>query len=220
MVGSLVYAVCCTRPDLSFAVTKLSQHLAAPRNCDWIMLKHVFRYVKATVDNKLIYRKNPDGLRLSAFSDSDWASCKDDRRSVTGYCFSLSATGPVVTWKSRKQRTVALSSCEAEYMAMATATQEALYLLQLLEDMTGVRQETVEIQCDNQGSILLAENPVKHDRSKHIDIRFHFLRTHVQNGNVSFQYVPSGENLADIFTKPCSKRKLTEFTGLLFGVYF
>ena len=218
MVGSLVYAMTCTRPDLSFVVTKLSQHLSAPRNCDWVMLKHAFRYVKATIDYGLTYRKSDEGLSLCGFSDSDWGADIEDRRSVTGFCFALSPNGTAITWKSRKQQTVALSTCEAEYMALAATVQEALYLRQLLRDITGINPEQpISIQCDNQGSIDLASNPVKHSRAKHIDIRYHFIRTHLKNSDIVLTYVESAENVADIFTKPCSKHRLLKFKKALLG---
>ena len=157
-------------------------------------------------------------MSLKGYSDSDWGASIDDRRSITGYCYILSPNGPVVTWKSRKQATVALSTCEAEYMATAEASKEALYLLQLVQELTGVCHEPAEIRCDNQGAIALAENPVKHSRSKHIDIRYHFIRSHLKNNKILLQYVRSNENLADIFTKPCSKQKLVNFRSMLFGV--
>eukprot|EP00111_Clytia_hemisphaerica_P024515 TCONS_00072274-protein len=113
MVGSLIYAMTCTRPDLSYCITKLSQHLSNPTPGDWIMLKHVFRYVKGTVDYKLKFHKSKKGLRLNAFSDADWASSTDDRRSITGYCTNLNEHGPIKSWKSKKQPSVALSTCEA-----------------------------------------------------------------------------------------------------------
>ena len=119
IVGSLIYAMTCSRPDLAFVVTKLSQSLEKPSNADWITVKHVLRYLKGSADQSLFYSKsNSTGhLRLSGFSDSDWAS-SSDRRSTTGYCFSLNESSALISWKSKKQETVALSTCEAEYMAL------------------------------------------------------------------------------------------------------
>ena len=110
MVGSLIYATACTRPDLSWVVSKLSQHLSNPTEIDFTMLKHVFRYISGTVDDRLKFKKSRNGLKLQAYSDSDWGSSQD-RRSTTGYYFSLSPVGPALSWKSKKQQTVALSSC-------------------------------------------------------------------------------------------------------------
>ena len=115
MVGSLVYAMTCTRPDLSYVVTKLSRHLSCPNKGDWIMLKHVYRYIQGTLKYGLTFKQSED-FKLSAFCDADWASSSDDRRIITGYCFSLCEKGPAVSWKSTKQASVALSTCEAEYI--------------------------------------------------------------------------------------------------------
>ena len=121
IVGSLIYAMTCTRPDICWVVTKLSQHLDNPDDADWVMIKHVLRYVKGTLNHKLLYTKSKSDLCLVGASDSDWGSSVDDRRSTTGYVFMLNPAGPPISWKSKKQPTVALSSCEAEYMALAAA---------------------------------------------------------------------------------------------------
>ena len=216
MVGSLIYAMSCTRPDLSWVVSKLSQHLANPCNADYVMVKHVFKYVLGTLDLKLIFKKSKN-LELTAFCDADWGSCKEDRRSYSGYCFMLNEEGPVISWKTKKQPTVALSSCEAEYMAMALAIQEALYLKRLLGSIGNT--VTTSIKVDNQGAMAVAKNPsVNHQRSKHIDIRYHFVKEVVDNQECSLQYVPSVDNIADIMTKPCSKVKLLKFRNILFGM--
>ena len=123
-VGNLVYPMTCTRPYICWVVTKLSQFLVAPMIGHWIALKHVLRYLKGTLDFELCYRNCDDGRRLIGYSDADWVSSTDDRRSISGYCFSLNRTGPLISWKSRKQPTVALSSCEAEYISLAAAVQE------------------------------------------------------------------------------------------------
>ena len=116
LVGSLIYAMTCTRRDLSWVVTKLSQHLADPSQADFTMVKHVFRYIRGTLSNKLSFSKTE--LQLIGFTDADWASSRDDRKSTSGYCFMIYPTGPVISWKSRKQPTVALSSCESEYVSL------------------------------------------------------------------------------------------------------
>ena len=176
MVGSLIYAMMCTQPDLSWVVTKLSQHLSNPTDVDCIMLKHVFRYIMGTLNYHLCFRKSVDGLKLNGFSDADWGTSVD-RRSTSGYYFSLNKDGPAISWKSKKQQTVALSSCESEYMALCAATQEAIYLSQLYNDLNIVEKsiEPVVVNVDNQGTIALAKNPVHHNRSKHIDIKYHFI---------------------------------------------
>ena len=216
IIGSLIYAMACTRPDLCWIVTKLSQHLDNPTEADWVMVKHVLRYLKGTLDLKLHYKKSSSGLCLSGWSDSDWGSSVEDRRSTTGYLFYLNPEGPPISWNSKKQATVALSSCEAEYMALAASVQECLFLHMLLKDFLD-GQESVEIKADNQGAMGLASKRVTEKRSKHIDIRFHFIREKVENGFISLTHVASEENIADIMTKPVPKPKLLKFREMLFG---
>ncbi len=218
LVGSLIYVMTCTRPDLCFIVTKLSQNMTNPTTSHLTMAKHVLRYLKGTIDQCLTFKKSDESLNLIGYCDADWANAQD-RRSITGYSFQLSSGGPLISWKTRKQRTVALSTCEAEYMALSAATQEAKFLLQLLEDMTGSTSiNSCTIHCDNQGAIKLVENPVQHQRSKHIDIRYHFIRIEVQRGVVQLNYVPSDQNIADMFTKPVPKVKLCDFSKVIMGV--
>ena len=126
------------------------------------------RYLKGTYDYELCFIKTDEDLKLIAFSDSDWASSVEDRRSTTGYCFSLTKQGPATSWKSKKQATVALSTCEAEYNGMANTTQESMYnLTQLLNGMDNKVYSCTKIHGDNQGAIALSKNPVHRQRSKH-----------------------------------------------------
>ena len=216
IVGSLIYVMTGTRPDLCYIVTKLSQHMSQPTKAHLNMAKQALRYIKGTLNEGLIFRRSENPLRISGYCDADWGA-SEDRRSITGYGFQLSSNGPLISWKSRKQQSVALSTCEAEYMALAAATQEAKFLRQLYADMTGCTKselESVILHVDNQGAIALAKNPVHHQRSKHIDIRYHFVRLEVQSGVVQLQYIPSESNVADIFTKPVTKVKLNSFENL------
>ena len=217
-VGCLIYAMICTRPDICWIITKLSQYLSKPLEAHWVAVKHVLRYLKCTLDYELCYRKCADGLTLIGYSDADWASSADDRRSITGYCFSLSKTGPLISWKSRKQRTVALSYCEGEYMALSATIQEALHLIQLLKDISCEYQfGPPMIYGDNQGAIALSKNPVNHQRSKHIDVRYHFIRTEVNSGKVVVEYCPTTDMVADVMTKSMTKVKLRNFKDFLFS---
>lgn len=218
VVGSLIYLMTSTRPDLSFVVSKLSQYLSEPKQQHWVAAKHVLRYLKGTVDQELCYRKQ-ENLALSAYSDADWAADQNDRRSVTGYCFSLSESGPVVSWKSKKQPTVALSTCEAEYMALSATAQESLYLVHLLARMDNETNYTpVTVFEDNQGAIALSKNPVCRQRCKHIDIQYHFVRSVVGDGTIILQYCPTDRMVADIFTKPVTNIRMDKFVPFLFGV--
>ena len=218
MTGSLIYAMVCTRPDLSWVVTKLSQHLSDPSSADFITMKHVFRYILGTVNYQLNFRKSKNGLQFIGYSDANWGSSVVDRRSTSGYYFMLNESGPVIFWKSKKQPTVALSSCESEYMALCSAVQEAMYLERLLNDVLKSSFSPVTIFVDNQGTIALSKNPVHHNRSKHIDIKYHFIRENVKDEKVNLIYVPTDKNIADMLTKPSSKLKLMIFRDVLFGI--
>ena len=154
-------------------------------------------------------------MKLFGYCDADWGSSAD-RKSITGYVFKLSESGPAISWKSRKQPTVALSTCEAEYMALASAIQEAKFLRQLLGELLNIfALDPTTIHCDNQSAIFLAKNPVQHQRSKHIDIRYHFIRSEIQSGTIDLRYIPSEENLSDLFTKPATKLKVSKFIKAL-----
>ena len=217
MVGSLLYATTCTRPDLSWAVSKLSQHLNNPTPADFVMLKHVFRYVLGTIDNCLTYRKSKSGLKLHGYCDSDWGSSVD-RKSTSGYLFSLAEDSAAIMWKSKKQQTVALSSCEAEYMALCSATQESVYLSNFVNSL-GVLPTTtpIPIHMDNRGAMDLEKNPVSHQRSKHIDIKYHYARECVNKGKIELFHVISENNPSDMLTKAVPKVKIMKFKSSLFG---
>ena len=217
MIGSLVYAMICTRPDLSYVVTKLSQHLSKPTSGDLLMLNHVFRYVKSTVDYHLTFRKGGNDLQITAYCDADWASSLDDRHSISGYCTSLRETGPYISWKSRKQSSVALSTCEPEYISLSATCQEISYLVQLLKDVLDHDFQPAALMNDNQGAIALVKNPTGHMRSKHIDIRYHYVRECFKRNRITLNYVPSNENYSDIFTKPPRKLSSQKFRDYLFG---
>ena len=216
IVGSLIYIMTATRPDLCFVVTKLSQYMATPTVTHLTMAKHVLRYLKGTIDHCLTFKKS-EKLSLVGLCDADWGSTTD-RRSITGYGFRLSTEGPFVSWKSKKQQTVALSTCEAEYMSLSAAVQEAKFLLKLLKCMIGSDLfDHVVMYCDNQGALALASNPIQHQRSKHIDIKYHFVRSEVQKSVVILKYIPSEENIVDVFTKPVSGAKFKRFTCDMMG---
>lgn len=210
IVGSLIYIMTCTRPDICFSVTKLSENLISPTKAHLTYAKNVLRYLKHTKAYSLNFHKSCTPLKLSGFTDSDWASSKD-RKSISGYAFMLDEDGPLISWRSKKQSTIALSSCEAEYIAATAAVQEAKFLRSLLSEMRGSSPDQVTIFADNQGAIKLAYNPVFHARSKHIDIKFHFVREEINKGSIQLVFVPSADNIADIFTKPLSKFQLVNF---------
>ena len=210
-MGSLIYIMAAARPDLWFVVNKLSQYMVKPTVTHLTMAKHVLRYLKGTIDHCLIFK---------GFCDADWGSTAD-RRSITVYGFRLSPEGPFISWKSKKQQTVALSTCEAEYMSLSAAVQEAKFLLKLLKCMVGSDLfDYVVMHCDNQGALALASNPIKHQRCKHIDIKYHFVRSEVQKNVVKLKYIPSEENVVDVFTKPATGVKFKRFVNDMMGTKF
>ena len=158
-----------------------------------------------------------DVLEVKGFCDSDWGA-SEDMRSITGYCFQLCSNDSLISWKSRKQQTVALSTCEVEYMALAAATQEVTFLRQLFADMQCCNVvECVCLHVDNQGAIALAINPVQHQTSKHIDIKYHFVRLEIQRGCIQLEYVQSEHNVAYlffIFTKLANRARLGKFAPI------
>ncbi|XP_046848062.1 secreted RxLR effector protein 161-like [Xenia sp. Carnegie-2017] len=206
----------CTRPDICWTITVLSQYLAKPLKEHWVAAKNVLRYLKGSLDYEICYRMGCQNLKLIGYSDADWASCAVDRRSVSGYCFSLSKEGPLISWKSKKQQTIALSSCESEYVALSLAVQEALHLVQLLAKLIEL-EDPVEIYEDNQGTIALSKDPVSRQRTKHIDVKYHFIRSNINAGNVVVNYCPTDDMVADIFTKPVTRNKLMNFKEFIFG---
>jgi transposase InsO family protein len=198
-VGGIMYLMVATRPDLAAAVGVLSQFAADPCPTHWQALKRVLRYLQATPTHGLEFSRK-DGFGVCGYSDADWAGDIESRRSTSGYAFMMN--GGCISWRSKKQRTVALSSTEAEYMALSEATQEAVWLKVFLCELGEMKSDDpVKIYEDNQGSIALAKNPEFHKRTKHIDIRYHFVREKVEDGQVVLQYVSTTDMLADIMTK-------------------
>jgi hypothetical protein len=197
LVGALLYLF-ATRPDICAAVVKLSTKLDNPTEADWKAAKRVLRYLAGTQDKGIVYPRNIAELKLWARSDSDWAGCKKTRRSTSGYAVFL---GGAVSWKSKMQPIVALSSCEAEYIALVECIKEILWLVQHLSCLGAVINRPIVVGIDNQAAMALAKNPVLHEKSKHIDTRHHFIRQAVSSGLIHLQYVNTKENVADILTK-------------------
>ena len=208
IVGSLIYLSSCTRPDLAFVLTKLSQCLENPTEAHFKLCKFVLKYLKGSKSKGLIYYRGK-GIDLIAYSDSDWGS-SSDRKSISGYCFKLNKADSFVSWRTKRQNVVALSTCEAEYISVTHALQEGLFLRQLLNDLLSCSKSIV-LHVDNRGTIDLAHNPVHNQRTKHVDIRYHFIRQCVQEGIVSLVHVSSNDNFADVFTKPATKPNMSKF---------
>jgi len=202
-VGSLMYLV-NTRLDLCFAMKQLSQAMVQPTNLFWKATKHVLRYFRGTTQYGLWYRQIK-GVKLQGFTDADWVGSPSDRKSTSRGIFNLGSAA--VSWYSRKQRSIALSTVEAKYMVASQAACEAIWMRKILVGLFGQMMDPTMIYCDNQSCIKLSENPVFHDRSKHIDIRYHHLRDCVVKRIMMLQYISTEEQDADILTKALSKGK-------------
>jgi hypothetical protein len=206
-VGSLMFLMHCSRPDISFQVTKAAQFNVDPKPHHWKALKRVFRYLKGTADYSLHYGSR-EALSLTAFCDSDWAGDPETRRSTTGFIVMIGG-GPV-SWSTRQQKTVAISTTEAEYMAGVEVVKEIKWIKQLLLDL-GQEETSTKISsifCDNQGAIALTKNPGHHARTKHIDVKHHFIRQEQENRVVNFKYTPTNKQAADMMTKNLVSPKL------------
>lgn len=196
-VGCLQYISQATRPDISYAVNAVSQFSSNPGQKHWAAVKRIFRYLKGTINNKLSFNKKGND-EIIGFTDADWGGDMDTRRSTTGYVFMLQ--GGAISWNVKRQPTVALSSCEAEYMALSRTIQEAFWWRNMLKQIFGERQ--IKIFCDNQSAIAIAKNGSYNPRTKHVDIRFHFVHDAIENGSVVINYVNTKDQAADGFTKP------------------
>ena len=215
-VGCLIYAATTTRPDIASAIGILAQYMSAPSMDHWSGIKRILRYVKGTLKYGLLFTTDDTRNHLLGYSDSDWAGDTDTRRSTSGYSFFIGRS--LVSWSSRKQATVAKSSTEAEYIALSFATQEAIWLRRLLTSISCSADSTTTIYEDNQGAIELSRNPKHHNRTKHIDTSFHFTRERVMSKEVSIQYCPTSEMVADAMMKALPRipfQKLRNYMGVV-----
>ena len=200
IVGALWYIANGTRLEICYAVNAVAQHASNPGVAHCVAVKRILRYLRGAVCRSLTYVHSAV-VRIVAYSDSDWGGDPDTRRSKTGYVVIVS--GGAVAWQTKSQRTVALSSCEAELYAMCECVKELLWVRSFLSAMK-IKFEVPVLYVDNQGAIDLANNPVNHQRTKHIDIRWYFIRDELKKGTMILSKVASADNLADINTKPVS----------------
>ena len=197
-VGSLLYLSVATRPDIAFAVSNIAKFASYPTNMHWTAVKRIMRYLRGTYNLGLLYSRQDSGTCVG-YSDSDWGGDLDDRKSTSGYLFLIG--GGSVSWRSKKQSSVALSTAEAEYIALASAGQEAAWMRVLIAELCGHPMKELTVLEDNQSAIQMTKNPQFHGRTKHIDIKFHFIRELVSNGIVKLTYCPTGDMIADMLTK-------------------
>ncbi|XP_052726011.1 secreted RxLR effector protein 161-like [Vigna angularis] len=200
MVGSLRY-LCNTRPDLSYSVGVVSRYMECPRISHLNAVKRILRYLQGTHSYGILLRIGEAGeeVQITSYSDADWCGDKADRRSTTGYIFFMG--GAPISWSSRKEPVVALSSCEAEYIAACEATCQATWLGFLLEGLKVELAGRVRLLVDNKSAIDLTKHPTSHGRSKHIETRFHYIREQVSSGRLEVVYCRSEDQLAYILTK-------------------
>lgn len=207
-VGSLMYAMVCTRPDLAYPLSVVSRFMSNPGREHWKAVKRIFRYLKGTSDIGLLYAADQN-CTMAGYTDSDFAGDVDKRRSLSGYVFTFA--GSVVSWKSTLQPTVSLSTTEAEYVAMTEAAKEGIWLKGLLGDL-GWHTDKADIYCDSLSAICLSKDNVFHDRTKHIDVKYHFLRN---EDRIKIKKINTRDNPADMFTKGVVESKFKHCLDLL-----
>ncbi|XP_073137296.1 secreted RxLR effector protein 161-like [Henckelia pumila] len=209
VTGSLMYAMVCTRPDIAYAISLVSIFMSKHGKTHWAAVKWILRYIKATTSTGLIYgnlQNTEDGL--VGYVDADYAADIDRIRSISGYTFMFN--GCVVSWKATLQAIVALSTTEAEYVAITEAAKEGIWLKGILTELMRERVG-VKVYTDSQSALHLTKNPMPHERTKHIDIRLHFIRDLVEQGKIDMQKISTEDNPADMLSNPVPIMKLQHF---------
>jgi hypothetical protein len=214
LVGSLIYLSVVTRPDISFAVGRAGQAMANPTQADLVAAKRILRYLQGTKEVAITYSRTGEP-QLIGYTDSDWAGDRETRKSTTGYMFTMA--GAAISWSSKRQQTIALSSTEAEYMAASSAAQEVMYLRALLLSLRHKQDGPTILYQDNQGAIAIGKDFVSNRRTKHIDIKYHYIRERVEKGDIQLQYLSTEEMIADCLTKPVGKQILDRAKKFIFG---
>ncbi|XP_042028346.1 secreted RxLR effector protein 161-like [Salvia splendens] len=214
VVGSIMYIMICTRPDLSHALSVTSKYMSDPGKEHWSALKWVLRYLKGSSSCGILFKRcskvSQEGV--VGYCDADYATNLDNRKSQSRYLFTL--FGSVVSWKSSLQSVVALSTTEAEYMALTSAVKESFWIQGVAADF-GIVQETVPLFCENSSAICLAQHQYFHERSKHIDVRLHFIRDKVENGRVKVVRIDTLHNPAHMFIKVLGRDKFEHCKELI-----
>ena len=210
-IGSVLWPVVVSRPDAAYAVGILSQFIQNPGPAHWEALKRVISYLGSTKDLWLTFGGKIEN-QVEGYCDADWAS-QQHRHSISGFSFHFGQGS--VSWSSKKQHVITLSSTEAEYIAQTHAAKEAIWLRNFVSEIQGKSNGPLTMNCDNQGSIALAKDNKFHSRTKHIDLRYHFIREAVEDKKIYVKYIPTADNVADIFTKALAKPKFLSFVEKL-----
>ena len=207
-VGSIMYAMLCTRPNVSYSLSMTSRFQSDPGECHWIAVKNILKYLRRTKDIFLIYGGQEGELVISGYTDAGFQSDLDDFISQSGFLFCLN--GGAVSWRSSKQDTVADSTTEAEYIAASDAAKEAVWIKNFVFRLGVVPSITnlVDVYCDNNGVIAQAKEPRSHQRSKHILKRFHLIREIIERGDAKICRVHTDDNVADPLTKPLPQQSM------------
>ena len=207
VIGSLLYIMLGTRPDISFAVIKMSQFSSNPTEEHLQKALYIVRYLSSSKELCIVYSGTGDSNGLCAYSDTDWAGDVETSRSTTGYAIFLG--NGIVSWLSRRQRRVTLSSTEAEYCGMTETAKQLRWIRNLYEEL-GFKLGPLPLCVDNQGAIFLASNPAQEGRTKHVRMTEHFIRESVEFGEIKLYYVPTDQQFADIFKKNLGKQKFED----------
>ncbi|XP_048424280.1 uncharacterized mitochondrial protein AtMg00810-like [Pyrus x bretschneideri] len=197
IVGALQYLT-FTRPDIAHSMNMVCQFMAQPTNVHMVLVKRILRYIQGTIGYGLHYTKSKE-FNITAYSDSDWAADINTRRSITGFVVYL-GNNPV-SWQSKKQSTVSRSSTEAEYKALAHCAANVFWIRSVFKDLHQSISVPPSIYCDNISALALSSNPVFHSKIKHLDMDYHFVREKVQRGDLMVHYIPTDDQVADVFTK-------------------
>jgi hypothetical protein len=217
LVGKLIY-LSHTRPDIAFAVSVVSQFMHNPRTAHLDAVNRILRYLKGCPGKGLLYTKQGN-LQIECYTDADWAGSLDDRRSTSGYCAFVG--GNLVSWRSKKQNVVARLTAEAEFRSMAHGLCELLWLHILLTELGLGQSKPLMLYCDNKAAIDIANNPVQHDRTKHVEVDRHFIKEKLDRGVVCMPYVTSANQIADVLTKGLPEKMFSIFCSKmgLFDVF-
>ena len=201
MIGSLLYVTTSTL-DSKQAIGMVARFQAAPKESHVQAVKRIFRYLKGTIDIGLWY-PSKNTFSLKAYSDAYWDGCVDDRKRTSGGSFFLGES--LISWISKKQNSISLSTTEAEYITVAECCTQVEWMKQTLQDIKVVFEEPTIIHCDNTSAISLSKNPVQHSKAKHIPVKYHYLREQAASKNIRLEYISTQEQVAYIFTKPLKK---------------